>query len=150
MHHITIPQVPFGLFLLLLKNRNKSPTSREFSHTCNNIPWLSANTLNSCNCAVLLSMNCVRSTDIERRSQNSYTTPCNGVCQPWSSNWGVFGFLSTTHAETKANKMCPRSLHAVWYFTCLYLQALMNAVHTHLTNHSYFGKKTSTPFGTPC
>ena len=60
--------------------------------------------------------------------------------------FGVFGFLSTTYAETNANKMCLRSSRGVWRFMRVYLHAL-TAVHTHLTNHGYFdgGKNLNTP-----
>ena len=60
-------------------------------------------------------------TDIERRSQNSYTAPSNDVVSNGQS--GVFGFLSPTHAERNANKMRPWSSRAVRCFTCVYLHA---------------------------
>ena len=51
--------------------------------------------------------------------------------------FGVFRFLPTTHVETNANKMCPRSLWAMWHFTHVYLHA-HTTVHMHLTNQDYF------------
>ena len=59
-------------------------------------------------------------TDIERRSSNSYTTPCNGVV---SHGAPIGGILPTTHAETNANKMRPRSLRAIRRFMRVHLQA---------------------------
>ena len=53
---------------------------------------------------------------------------------------GVFRFLPTTHTETHANKMCPRSSRAVRHFTCVYFHT-QTAVHTHLTNHGYFDRR---------
>ena len=41
------------------------------------------------------------------------------------------------NTETNANKMCPRSLHAVWSFMHVYLQA-QTTLHTHLIRHGYF------------
>ena len=83
-----------------------------------------------------------RITDIERRSHNSYTAPCNGGVSHGAPIGGIRLFLPTTHAETNANKMHPQSLWVVIRFTCVYLHA-QTAVHTHLTNHGYFdsGKK---------
>ena len=48
--------------------------------------------------------------------------------------------------ETNANKMSPRSLHAMRRFTCVYLHD-QTAVYTHLINHGYFdhGKKPEYP-----
>ena len=71
-----------------------------------------------------LKRNTNRPTDIERRSQNSYTTRCNGVVS------------QTTHMEANANKMCPQSSHALQHLTRVYLHA-QTAVHKHLSNHGY-------------
>ena len=59
---------------------------------------------------------------------------------------GVFGFLTTTHAETKANKMRAQPLRAVQHFTPVYFHA-QAAVHTSLLNCGYFdhGKNLNTP-----
>ena len=44
---------------------------------------------------------CYGATDIEERYQTSYTAPCNGVVSHWAE-FGVFGFLPTTHAKANA------------------------------------------------
>ena len=78
-------------------------------------------------------------TDIERRSQNSNTAPCNGVVmQPWSSNWGCSGFCQP-HTRKQTQPKCVHDLHA------------QTAVHPHLTNHGYFDcrKTRIPPIGVP-
>ena len=90
--------------------------------------------------------------DIEKSSQNSYTTPCNGVANhgaPIGDIWGfanhtcrknktecvhdlcalrcflhvfIFAPKPTTHAETKANRMHPWSLRFVVFHVCFYLR----------------------------
>ena len=57
-------------------------------------------------------------TNIQGRPPTLDTTPGNGVVSH-GTQIGVFGFLSTTHAK----QMHPRSLHAVWRFTHVYLHA---------------------------
>ena len=86
----------------------------------------------------------VVSTDIEKRSQNSYTSLCNGIVSHGAPIGGIQVFAD--HAETKANIMRPRSSRAVQRFKCVYLHAQI-AVHAHLTNHCYFdqGKNPNTP-----
>ena len=51
---------------------------------------------------------CAAITDVEGRSQTSYTAPCNGVVSH-RAPFGVFRSLLTTHAERNSNKMCPWS-----------------------------------------
>ena len=84
----------------------------------------------------------VQITDIDRRSQNSYTAPCNGVVSH-GAPVGVFGFLSIIHAVT--------SLHVVWLFMLVYIRA-QTAVHTYLTIHSYcdYGKNLNMPNWSLC
>ena len=92
---------------------------------------------------------CVTITDIESRSQNSYTAQCNSVsCH--GSPIGSTQVLLTTHGKTNANKMRPRSARAVQRFTHIYLHT-QTAVHTHLTNHDYFdrGKTQVLPIRSP-
>ena len=50
---------------------------------------------------------------------------------------GVFRFLPTTHMETNAKQICPRSLRAVWHFIRIYLHA-QATVHMHPMNHVLF------------
>ena len=73
-------------------------------------------------------VNYVLATDIEKRSQNSYTTPCNCVVSHGLP--GVFGFLPTTHAETDANKMRSRSSCAVQRFKRVYLPSSDRSTYT--------------------
>ena len=80
--------------------------------------------------------------DIEKRSQNSYTSPCNGVV----SHGATIRVFAGHTCRNKSNKMRPQSSRAMRRFMRVYLQA-QTAVHTHLTNHGYFdlGKKLNTP-----
>ena len=78
---------------------------------------------------------CSACTDTERRSQNSYTTPCNGAVSHRDPIGGIW-VLPTTQAETNTNKMHPWSSRALQCFTRVYLHA-QTTVHTHLTNHGY-------------
>ena len=52
---------------------------------------------------ILNCRSCDLYSDIGRRSQNSYTAPCNGRHQPWSSNWGYLGFCRP-HVEKTQTK----------------------------------------------
>ena len=84
----------------------------------------------------------IQITDKEKRSQNSYTSLSSAM----ELKFGVFRFLPTTHAETNASKMRPRSSRTMQHFTCVYLHT-QTAVHTYLMNHGYFdcGKNPNTP-----
>ena len=64
----------------------------------------------------------VKATDIERRSQNSYTAPSHSVVSH-EALIGVLGFLPTTHAEANANKMHPWSSHTIQPFRHVYLRS---------------------------
>ena len=59
---------------------------------------------------------------------------------------GVFQFLLTTHMETNANKMHPRSLCSVRHLTRIYLhvQTTADAGDMHLTNDFDYGKTLNT------
>ena len=65
--------------------------------------------------------------------------PCNGNVSHGAPVEGIW-ILLTTHAETNANKLSPRSLCTVWHFTCVYLQAPQTANDMHLMNQGYFDR----------
>ena len=83
---------------------------------------------------------------IYKRDPRPRTPPRVMASSAMELQLGVFGFLLSTHTETNANKMRPRSSRAVGRFTRVYLHA-QTAVHMHLTNHGYFdrGKNPNTP-----
>ena len=70
-----------------------------------------------------------KSTDLDRRYLNFYTTPCNGVVSHMELQLGVFGSLPTMHEEMWkkfAHDFCAHafaSLGAMQLFTCVYLHA---------------------------
>ena len=69
---------------------------------------------------IMQSWTCMPVTDIhvEKRSQNSYITLCNGVITHGAPIGGI-QVLLTTYAETNANKMRPRTLCCGALHTCL-------------------------------
>ena len=89
--------------------------------------------------------------NIDRRSQNSYTALCNGFVSHGAQIRGIRIFADAVHAETNANKICPRYLRAVRRFARVYLYT-QAAVNTHLMNHGCFdrGKNSNTSNWIPC
>ena len=63
-----------------------------------------------------------------------------------TASWGIQVFAAHTCRKKKKTQMQPQSLCAEQHFIHVYLHAQI-AVHTHLTNHSYFdrGKTPNTP-----
>ena len=84
----------------------------------------------------------VTTTDIQGRSQTSYTTPCNGVLSPGAQIGGIWVFVvHTRRNKRKQNVSTIFVPHAAFH---LHAQI---AVHMHLTNHGYCdpSKNPNTP-----
>ena len=94
---------------------------------------------------ITLKKKCYYTTDIKRRSRNSYTAQCNGVISHGAPIGGIWVFVEHTWKQTKS-KMHPRSPHMVRRVTHVYLYA-----QTALTNHGYFdrGRNPNTPKWSP-
>ena len=64
---------------------------------------------------------CAASTDIERGSQNSYTSPCNGVVS-YGAQIGVFRFLPSAHIWKRLEENASTIFaHCAAFHTCLSL-----------------------------
>ena len=60
---------------------------------------------------------CICTTDLDQRSQTSYTAMCNGIVSHGAPTGGIR--VNHTHMETNAKKMCPwSSLICAYYSRC--------------------------------
>ena len=94
-------------------------------------------------------MNFILPTDIQWRSQTSYTAPCNGVVNHWAQIGGLRVFADHTRKnKCKTNASTFFACHAAFY-ACLSPCSDPSRCrwHMHLTNQSYFdyGKTPKTP-----
>ena len=55
-------------------------------------------------------LNFAQTTDLEERSQKSFTASWNGFCQSWNSNWDYSGFW-WPHTQKQAQTKCIPYLH---------------------------------------
>ena len=69
--------------------------------------------------------------DIENRSQNSYTTPCNGVV----SHGALADHTRGNKRKQNASMIFARYRRVMRVYLCA-----QTAVHTHLINHGYFDR----------
>ena len=78
-------------------------------------------------------------TDIDRRSQNSYIASWNGVVSH-VAKIGVFGFLFADHKQKQMQTKCIHDLCTPCSISCVYLHA-QTAVLMHLMNHGYLDRR---------
>ena len=101
----------------------------------------------SCCTSILLPLISAKLTDIQGRSQTSYTAPCNGVVSHGAQIGGLRVFADHTHKnKRKANASRTFTSHAVFY-ACLSSRSDRCRWRTHLTNQDYFDyvKNSKTP-----